>query len=152
MDRIAGIRVFVEVVNLGSLTAAANKLGISKSMATRHIASLEKSFGTKLLYRSSRNLTMTSTGESILPYCRQMLAVNDDITYLTSDTHREPHGTIRLACSVSFGHSYVAPLASSCSILPTGIPVQSAITWLISSGPTSKWTRGSALRVCSSSC
>ncbi|WP_456295291.1 LysR family transcriptional regulator [Vibrio sp. AK197] len=108
MDRIAGIRVFVEVVNLGSLTAAANKLGISKSMASRHIASLEKSFGTKLLYRSSRNLTMTSTGESILPYCRQMLAVNDDITYLTSDTHREPHGTIRLACSVSFGHSYVA--------------------------------------------
>ncbi|SDH15904.1 transcriptional regulator, LysR family [Vibrio xiamenensis] len=108
MDRIVGMKVFVEVVNLGSLTAAANKLGISKSMATRHISALEHSFGVKLLHRSSRSLSMTNSGESILPYCKQILAVNDDITYLTSLENTEPHGTVRLACSVSFGHSYVA--------------------------------------------
>lgn len=108
MDRIAGMKVFVEVVNSGSLSAAAEKLGISRSMATRHVASLEKSFGSPLLYRHSRNLSMTNAGEEILPYCQQILSINDDIAFITSKSDGEPHGSINLACSVSFGHAYVA--------------------------------------------
>ena len=79
MDRFLAMRVFVDAVDLGSLTAAANKLDISRAMATRHIASLEKSLGVRLLHRSSRSLGATGAGNDILPYCRQVLALNEDI-------------------------------------------------------------------------
>ena len=70
MDRFVAMQVFVDVVELGSLTAAANKLDISRAMATRYIASLEKAFGVRLLHRSSRSLSLTSAGNDTLCYFR----------------------------------------------------------------------------------
>ena len=108
MDRFLAMRVFVDVVDLGSLTAAANKLDISRAMATRYIASLEKSLCVRLLHRSSRSLGLTSAGNDILPYCRQVLALSDDIDAVVASKDAEPHGLIRVACSISFGQSYLA--------------------------------------------
>lgn len=108
MDRLIAMRVFVEVVDLGSLTAAASKLDMSRSMATRYIASLEKSFSIKLLNRNSRSLHITNAGEEVLPYCRQILSLNDEAMYKTSNEDTEAKGLIRVACSVSFGQAYVA--------------------------------------------
>lgn len=108
MDRFIAMRVFVDVVDLGSLTAAANKLDISRAMATRYIASLENAFGSRLLHRSSRSLGLTSTGSEILPYCRQILALNEDIGAVVESKHAEPHGLLRVASSISFGQSYLA--------------------------------------------
>jgi DNA-binding transcriptional LysR family regulator len=106
------MRVFVDVVDLGSLTAAANKLDISRAMATRYIAALEKSLGTRLLHRSSRSLGVTSAGNDILPYCRQILALMDDIDSAVVGKNSEPHGLIRIASSISFGQSYLAEAMS----------------------------------------
>ncbi|TNI82096.1 LysR family transcriptional regulator [Aeromonas sobria] len=108
MDRFFAMRVFVDVVDLGSLTAAANKLGISRAMATRYIASLEKSLGIRLLHRSSRSLGLTSAGNDILPYCRQVLLLTDEIDSVVMSKNAEPHGLIRVASSISFGQSYLA--------------------------------------------
>ncbi|WP_413112405.1 LysR family transcriptional regulator [Thaumasiovibrio sp. DFM-14] len=110
MDKITGMRVFVEVVNLGSLTAAAGKLEMSRSMATRHLASLEKCLGVTLLSRHARRLQITSAGEDVLPYYRQILSLNDSVTHITSRDDAEPQGLIRVACSVSFGQSHIAKL------------------------------------------
>ena len=112
MDRFVAMRVFVDVVDLGSLTAAANKLDISRAMATRHIASLEKSLGARLLHRSSRSLGLTSAGNDVLPYCRQILLLMDDIESVVVSKNIEPHGLIRVASSVSFGQSYLAEAMS----------------------------------------
>lgn len=112
MDRFIAMRVFVDVVDLGSLTAAANKLDISRAMATRYIASLEKSLGARLLHRSSRSLGLTSAGNDILPYCRQVLALSDDIDSVVISKDAEPHGLIRVASSISFGQSYLAEAMS----------------------------------------
>ncbi|MCA6940273.1 LysR family transcriptional regulator [Pectobacterium polaris] len=108
MDRFVAMQVFVDVVELGSLTAAANKLDISRAMATRYIASLEKAFGVRLLHRSSRSLGLTSAGSEILSYCRQILALNDDIGAALESKSQEPNGLIRVASSISFGQSYLA--------------------------------------------
>ncbi|MEQ9948088.1 LysR family transcriptional regulator [Pectobacterium aroidearum] len=108
MDRFVAMQVFVDVVELGSLTAAANKLDISRAMATRYIASLEKAFGVRLLHRSSRSLGLTSAGSEILSYCRQILALNDDIGAALESRNQEPNGLIRVASSISFGQSYLA--------------------------------------------
>ncbi|ORT51201.1 hypothetical protein ST37_07620 [Vibrio sp. qd031] len=108
MDKLTGMRVFTEVVNLGSLTAAADKLDMSRSMATRYLASLERSLGVKLLSRHGRSMKITSAGEEVLPYYRQMLSLNEDVSYLTNNDTAEPQGAIRVACSVSFGQSHIA--------------------------------------------
>lgn len=112
MDRFVAMRVFVDVVDLGSLTAAANKLDMSRAMATRYIASLEKSLGSRLLHRSSRSLGLTSAGNDILPYCRQILALTDDMDGAVVSKNTEPHGLIRVASSISFGQSYLAEAMS----------------------------------------
>ena len=112
MDRFLAMRVFVDVVDLGSLTAAANKLDISRAMATRHIAFLERSLGVRLLHRSSRSLGLTGAGNDVLPYCRQVLALSDDIDAVVASEDAEPRGLIRVACSISFGQSYLAEAMS----------------------------------------
>ncbi len=112
MDRFVAMRVFVDVVDLGSLTAAANKLDMSRAMATRYIASLEKSLGSRLLHRSSRSLGLTGAGNDVLPYCRQILALTDDIDCAVMSKNTEPHGLIRVASSISFGQSYLAKAMS----------------------------------------
>jgi len=108
MDRHLAMRVFVDVVDLGSLTAAANKLNMSRAMATRYVASLEKSLGVRLLHRTSRSLGLTSAGNDVLPYCRQILALSDEIDSAGVSKNAEPHGLIRVASSISFGQSYLA--------------------------------------------
>ncbi|MGM3174104.1 LysR family transcriptional regulator [Dickeya lacustris] len=108
MDRLIAIRVFVTVADLGSLTAAANKLDMSRSMATRYIATLEHWLGARLLHRSTRSLGLTSIGNDMLARCRQILALSEDMTALCSHHDNEPHGVIRIASSVSFGQSYLA--------------------------------------------
>ncbi|QIZ50981.1 LysR family transcriptional regulator [Dickeya zeae] len=108
MDRLIAMQVFVAVADLGSLTAAANKLDISRSMATRYIAALEHWLGVRLLHRSTRSLGLTSVGNDMLVRCRQILALSEDMAALSNCGDTEPHGVIRVASSVSFGQSYLA--------------------------------------------
>lgn len=108
MDRFVAMKVFVSVAELGSLAAAANKLDMSRAMATRHLAFLEKVLGARLLHRTSRSLGLTQAGNDTLPYCRQILALADDIESTTAGSTTEPAGPVRVACSVSFGQSYLA--------------------------------------------
>ncbi|QIZ76509.1 LysR family transcriptional regulator [Ferrimonas lipolytica] len=128
MDKLTGMRVFVAVVNLGSLTAAAGKLEMSRSMATRHLASLEKSLGVKLLSRNARKLQITSAGEDVLPYYQQILSLNDDVTHITNSDDSEPQGLIRVACSVSLGQSHIAKLVRQFVTLYPKIQVELTLT------------------------
>jgi DNA-binding transcriptional LysR family regulator len=56
MDSLTAMRVFVEVADRGSLTSAAERLGLSRAMVSRHLASLEQWLGTLLLHRRSRRV------------------------------------------------------------------------------------------------
>ena len=62
-DRLTGMEVFARVAALGSLSGAARALGMSQTMATKHIAALEHRLGTKLLHRTTRQMTLTEVGE-----------------------------------------------------------------------------------------
>lgn len=108
MDRFAAMQVFVDAADLGSLTAAAMKLDISRAMASRHIAFLERTLGVRLLHRTSRSLGLTGAGTDILPYCRRILALSDDISAVAASTAAKPSGLIRVGSSISFGQSYLA--------------------------------------------
>ncbi len=70
LDRVTGMQVFARVAGLGSLSAAARALGMSQTMATKHMAALEGRLGTKLLHRTTRRLTLTEAGRRYLDASR----------------------------------------------------------------------------------
>lgn len=108
MDRLTAMRVFVDVVERGSLAAAADKLDMSRAMVTRYVAELEQWLGARLLHRSTRSLGLTEAGVNALPRCRQMLALADDVEEATQSPNAAPRGLIRVAASISLGHAYLA--------------------------------------------
>lgn len=108
MDRLISIKVFVSVVELGSLASAAKSLDISRSMATRHIMALEESLQTRLLHRTTRNLGITNAGLDLLPLCRSILEQEEKLYRMARIQQSEMEGTISIATSISFGQLYLA--------------------------------------------
>lgn len=93
------LRVFLEVVRMRSIAAAADVLGYTASAVSRHIALLEQSAGTALLIRESRGLRLTAAGERLLPHAQGIIERLDlaqaEMSLLT-EGHRD---TIRLVAS-----------------------------------------------------
>ncbi len=67
------MRVFVTVVDLGSQSAAADHLDLSRPVVSRYLAELEDWVGARLLHRTTRKLSLTAAGSETLPRCRQLL-------------------------------------------------------------------------------
>lgn len=108
MDRLTAIRVFVEVVDRGSLSAASESLEMSRAMVSRYLAELEEWVGVRLLHRSTRRLSLTSAGSETLPRCRQMLEMADEMQTTLMMREDAPRGLIRLTCSMSLGQLHLA--------------------------------------------
>jgi DNA-binding transcriptional LysR family regulator len=106
------MRVFVEVVDCGSLTAAAERLSLSRAMASRYLADLEKWAGARLLHRTTRRLSLTPAGSEALPRCRQAIEIAQEIRAGALDRQDEPRGLIRIAASMSFGQAFLARVVS----------------------------------------
>lgn len=102
MDRLTAINVFIEVAKTGSFTKAADNLSMSRPMVTRYIALLEEWVGIGLLQRSTRNVSLTPSGESYLEKCQQIQDIAFDIEVSSRSTATKPSGSIRVASSVSF--------------------------------------------------
>lgn len=110
MDRLDAMQLFVRVAELGSFSAAAQQLGLARSVVTRQIAALENHLRIKLMARSTRKLTLTSAGASYLEKCRVILnLVEVAETDLASERHT-PRGNIRIGLPLSFGLKRLAPL------------------------------------------
>jgi DNA-binding transcriptional LysR family regulator len=108
MDRMTAMNVFVEVVERGSLTAAAEALDMSRAMVTRYLAEVERWLGARLLHRTTRRISLTGPGEAALLRFRQMLAIGDELHGELANDNPEPHGLIRVTASVSFGQIHLA--------------------------------------------
>ena len=112
LDRVTGMRVFVRVAHLGSFTAAASALGLSPSMATRHVDAIEDRLGARLVLRTTRRLTLTDAGERYRGAAERILAELDEAEAEAAEETSEPRGTLRLNAPVSFGvHELVPALA-----------------------------------------
>ena len=110
LDRLTGLQVFTKVATLGSLTGAAHALGMSQTMATKHMAALESRLGVKLLHRTTRRLTLTEAGRRYLEAAERVLADVEEADAAVSAETVEVRGTLRLNAPVSFGIREIAPL------------------------------------------
>jgi len=102
MDRLTAVRVFVETVDRGSVSAAAEAMDMSRAMASRYLEGLEDWLGARLLHRTTRRLTLTDAGQNSLVTCREMLALASDVVAQAGQGSAEAQGRLRLTSSPSF--------------------------------------------------
>ena len=107
MDRLTATRVFVEVVERGSQTAAADALEMSRAMVSRYLGELETWVGARLLHRTTRKLSLTGAGEQLLGQCREMLAMAEAMQSVSRADEAAPRGTLRIACSQSLAQAWL---------------------------------------------
>ncbi len=123
LDRLTGLRVYSRVAALGSLSAAARSLGISQTMATRHVTALEERLGVKLLHRTTRRLTLTEAGRSFLESAERIVADVEEAESAISAERVGVGGTLRLNAPLSFGIREIAPLLTDFSRLYPALTV-----------------------------
>lgn len=110
MDTLEAMRVFVAVVERNGFSAAAEALDISTAAVTRHIAALEKRLSTRLLNRTTRRVSPSSTGAAYYQRCVQLLAEFDQLEASIGDQALQPSGHLRINAPVSYGIACLAPL------------------------------------------
>jgi DNA-binding transcriptional LysR family regulator len=109
MDRLAAIQAFAQVVESGSFAKAAERLGLSTSAASRHVAELEAHLQTRLLNRTTRRVSLTETGRAYYERVVQLLADLEEAEQEAARAAVVPRGVIKLTTAVNFGVRHVAP-------------------------------------------
>jgi len=110
MSLINAIPIFIAVIESGSFSQAAVRLGISKSAVSKRISGLESQLGVKLLYRSTRKLSLTEAGNSYYEYASQALRLAQEAEDAATKLQSVPKGRLRISCPMSFGNLHIAPL------------------------------------------
>ena len=110
MDRFEDLRAFVQAVESGSLTRAAEALQVATSAVSRRIKELEGRLGTQLLQRTTRQMRLTAAGESFHARAVAILQALDEAEAEAGCQNRTLTGPLRIAAPLSFGQSHLAPI------------------------------------------
>jgi DNA-binding transcriptional LysR family regulator len=111
MDDLKPLAVFAEVVDAGSMSAAARRLGMSPSAVSQTIRSLEQHGGVTLLHRSTRKLALTEAGERYYPHCQRMLEAARAAAQSLQLAREAPTGELRVSAPVGFANHLAPALA-----------------------------------------
>ncbi|WP_140230997.1 LysR family transcriptional regulator [Sphingomonas japonica] len=115
--------IFACVVEHRSFSGAAAALGISKATVSKAITRLEARLGTSLFHRTSRNLTLTDSGQQLAERARELLLSGQAAEEVARDTATLPTGRIRVAAPMTFGIHHVAPAIAEFLTAHSGIEI-----------------------------
>jgi DNA-binding transcriptional LysR family regulator len=110
LDRIGDLNLFLRVLDLGSISAAARALNVSVAVASQRLKRLERDLGVRLLHRTTRQLSVTPEGAALAEHGRVLA---DDIETLTAGLRQagtSVSGTLRVTTASMFGQQYISPL------------------------------------------
>jgi DNA-binding transcriptional LysR family regulator len=107
--KLDGIATFVAVAEAGSISEAARRLRLSKSVVSERLAELERSLGASLLHRTTRKLTLTEDGTSFLERATRIARDVDEATADMAERRGRLVGPLRIAAPVTFGHMHLGP-------------------------------------------
>lgn len=108
MDTLFSLKVFQQIVECASFTRAAESLGISTAMASKHLNHLEKQLGIRLMQRNSRSLSLTAEGEAYYRQSGEALALLDAAAAAAGGGRETPQGHLRLTAPIWCANSTFA--------------------------------------------
>ena len=100
--------IFVAVVDSGSMTAAAERLGMQKSTVSRKLAAMEERIGMRLLRRSTRRSELTDIGEGHYQRCRSIVRAFEDAENILQQHKEEPAGRLKVVVPIEAGQMFFA--------------------------------------------
>ena len=117
MDRLKAIEIFSEVARGRSFTAAALRLGMAKGNVTKHVKWLEETLGAQLLARTTKSVSLTEAGLSLLEGGQDLLDSFDAVEAAVRGAVKDSKGSIRIGTPPSFGAVHLVPLVTSFSAM-----------------------------------
>lgn len=108
LESLTAMVGFARVVDEGSFSRAAERLGVSKSTISKQVARLEDRLGTRLLNRSTRRLALTEAGTRLYERCQRIIAEAEAAEAEAGSLQTEPSGLLRVSTGVSFGQLHLA--------------------------------------------
>ena len=113
MNNLRQMSIFAHVVEAGSVSLAAEKLDLSKSVVSQHIKALEQDLGVSLLKRTTRRQHLTEAGKQFYQHCRDINAIASNAWTEAQQTQTEPEGRIRITAPNALMDTLVAPTIAS---------------------------------------
>jgi DNA-binding transcriptional LysR family regulator len=107
MDRFENMSTFIRVVEAGSISGAADRLGVAKSAVSRRLKALEEHLGVELFHRTTRKMNLTDTGRA---YYHQSVRILEDVLeaeHATSQAHGTLKGSLKIALPSTFGLMHI---------------------------------------------
>jgi DNA-binding transcriptional LysR family regulator len=101
---------FVAIAEAGSFSAAADRLGVSKALVTKHLADLELSLGVKLMNRTTRKAGLTAAGDLFYERCKHLLAQAESAVNDMEQFRASPVGNVKVSAAIAFGRLHLVPL------------------------------------------
>ncbi|UDN26271.1 LysR family transcriptional regulator [Aeromonas caviae] len=121
---ITHLASFYEVVQRGSFSAAADTLGVSKGMLSRHVSALESALNAQLLQRTTRRLSLTEAGRVLHQQAGEIFALAREAEEGIRALTEEDSGRLRFTCPVSTGDRMVSELLARFAELCPGVQVE----------------------------
>jgi DNA-binding transcriptional LysR family regulator len=110
MDTLAGLKLFIRVVETGSFSKASDSLGITQPTATKYVAALEARLKARLFHRSTRGVMPTEVGALYYDKCQRIVRELDEADNVAALMQARLAGRLRISTSVAFGRRVMTPL------------------------------------------
>lgn len=110
MPTLEGVREFVQVVESASFSRASEKLELSVAQVSRLVTQLEKKLGVRLLYRSTRKISLTEEGELYYQKCKQAMGLLENVELEMGRKVFEPSGTLKINLAGAFQEVFMIPI------------------------------------------
>jgi DNA-binding transcriptional LysR family regulator len=110
MPYLESLRVFVRVVELGSITSGGRDLRLTPAVASNRVKELESRLGVRLFNRTTRNLSPTEVGKVFYDHARKVIEALEDAEAVVAGFSDSPRGTIRVTAPLGVGRRIIAPL------------------------------------------
>lgn len=128
MSSVSDVAFFMEVVKAGTLSGAAQELGVSTAAVSRRLANLETRLGIRLLNRTTRRASVTPEGELYLAEGKRILGDLEELEQRLSSSQAVPKGLLRVNATFGFGRQFIAPAVADFVERHSDVEVQLQLT------------------------
>lgn len=112
MDRLEAMSILLAVVDAGSLSAAARRLGMPLPTVSRKVAELEAHLRARLLHRTTRQLLLTEAGAAYVAACRRILDDVGEAERIATGEYGAPKGELAVTAPIVFGRLHIVPVVA----------------------------------------